>query len=108
MRYRVVFALLSFSFWMPGQDLGVSINWIGQSCFVIRSDGQTVITDPPAASIGYRLPALAGDAVTITHDHGDHNNAAAVSGKFVLVDGRPVTARKEMTVGSIPFVLIPG
>jgi uncharacterized protein (TIGR03437 family) len=76
---------------------------------VVRTDGgPTVVTDPPVASIGYTLPVLNADAVTITHNHTDHNNAAGVGGKFTLVDGRPVTARQEMTAGGLPFVLIPG
>jgi uncharacterized protein (TIGR03437 family) len=85
----------------------VTITWIGQACFVVRSAEASVVTDPPAASIGYRLPPLAADAVTITHNHADHNNTAAVSGA-VLVDGRPTTTRQEVTVKGMPFVLIPG
>src|SRR5947208_15326617 len=106
MRWSCVLVSFVLSTWMYGQDTGVSINWIGQSCFVIHSaDGLTVVTDPPAASIGYRLPALTADAVTVTHDHPDHNNTAAVSGKVTLIAGRPVTARHQLTASGTPFVL---
>src|SRR5436305_11567754 len=91
------------------QDLNVSIAWVGQSCFVIRAEGgPTVVTDPPAPSIGYPLPPLTADAVFITHNHTDHNNSAGVGGKFTLVDGRPVTARQEITAAGLKFILIPG
>ena len=42
----------------------LSITWIGQSCFVLRTaGGPTVITDPPAPSVGYTLGNLTADAV---------------------------------------------
>jgi uncharacterized protein (TIGR03437 family) len=91
------------------QDPNLSITWVGQACFIVKADGgATVIADPPAASLGYAIPAVAADAVTISHNHTDHNNSAGVTGKFTLIDGRPVTARQEMTVAGVPFVLIPG
>ncbi|MEK7403660.1 MAG: MBL fold metallo-hydrolase [Acidobacteriota bacterium] len=86
------------------------ITWIGQSCYVVQSaEGKpVVITDPPAASVGYALPAQPADAVTISHNHSDHNNSAGVRGDFTLVDGRPVTERQEMTAAGMRFVLVPG
>ncbi|NUM25855.1 MAG: MBL fold metallo-hydrolase [Candidatus Buchananbacteria bacterium] len=56
------------------------INWHGQSCFKLVGDKTTVITDPFDNSIGLRAPRLAGDIVTISHDHGDHNNVEGVKG----------------------------
>ena len=91
------------------QDRDVAITWIGQSCFLIKTDGgPAVLTDPPVASVGYALPAAAVDAVTITHNHTDHNNSAGARGTFALVDGRPVTARQTVTAAGMSFVLIPG
>jgi uncharacterized protein (TIGR03437 family) len=91
------------------QSPNLSLTWVGQSCFVLRTDGgPTVVTDPPVASLGYTLPTLNADAVTITHNHTDHNNSAGVGGKFTLVDGRPITARQEMTAAGLAFVMIPG
>uniref|UniRef100_Q01QX4 Zn-dependent hydrolase of the beta-lactamase fold-like protein n=1 Tax=Solibacter usitatus (strain Ellin6076) TaxID=234267 RepID=Q01QX4_SOLUE len=91
------------------QDPNVSITWIGQSCFNVAIPGvTTVVTDPPVASVGYTLPPLNADVVTITHNHTDHNNSAGIGGKFTLVDGRPVTARQEVTAAGLKFVMIPG
>src|SRR4051794_36872541 len=92
-------AILSclFSAVLAAQSTNLTISWVGQSCFILRGDnGPTVVADPPAASIGYTLPAITGDVVTITHNHPDHNNSAGVGGKFTLVDGRPTTARQEL------------
>jgi uncharacterized protein (TIGR03437 family) len=91
------------------QDNDLSITWVGQSCFILKAGaGATVVVDPPVASLGYTIPAVAADVVTISHNHTDHNNSAGVSGKFTLIDGRPVTARQEMTAAGITFTMIPG
>src|ERR1051325_5538980 len=110
MRLRDILLWATLCAVAPAQDRGLTIQWIGQACFIIRSvdGGQTVVTDPPAASVGFRLPTMTADAVSVTHNHGDHNNTAAVSGNYALVDGRPVTARQELTAGGLSFVLIPG
>jgi len=109
MLVRAVVGLCVFSFALSAQAPSFSITWVGQACFVLRSEGgPTVVTDPPAPSIGYTLPALSADAVRISHNHGDHNNSAGVGGKFTLVDGRPTTARQEVAAAGLQFVLIPG
>lgn len=56
------------------------ITWFGQSCFKIQGDQSTLVTDPYDQSIGLRLPRLAADVVTSSHDHRDHNNVQAVKG----------------------------
>ena len=87
----------------------VRIAWIGQACFYVQTDGgPTVALDPPAANLGYPLPATPADAVTVSHNHGDHNFVAGVGGTPTLVDGRPTTQHTEMTAAGLPFVLIPG
>ena len=109
MRIHAVLAFLALPFCAAAQNPNLSITWIGQSCFAIRTEGgPLVVTDPPVASVGYTLPALAADAVTITHNHTDHNNSAGVGGNFALIDGRPVTARQQAAGGGLAFVMIPG
>lgn len=107
MLYRLLAALLFCAVCGAAQ---IRITWIGQSCFVIQTpDGsKTVITDPPVASVGYTLPTTPAEVVTISHNHTDHNNSAGVKGSFTLVDGRPTTARQEVTASGLPFILIPG
>jgi uncharacterized protein (TIGR03437 family) len=109
MPLRATICSIAFSAILMAQSPNLSITWVGQSCFVLRTDGgPTVVTDPPVASLGYTLPTLNADVVTITHNHTDHNNSAGVSGKFALVDGRPITARQETTAGGLTFIMIPG
>src|ERR1041384_3968862 len=109
MQIRAVMILLGTIVSAAAQTSDLAITWIGQSCFVLRaSDGPTVLTDPPSPSVGYRLPPLPADVVTVTHNHTDHNNVAAASGGALIVDGRPATQRQQMSAAGMPFVLIPG
>ena len=58
------------------------INWYGQSCFRLqsKSNGEdcALITDPYSPNYGLKLPRLAADIVTISHDHKDHANIDAI------------------------------
>ena len=58
----------------------MEIIWYGHSCFRLRAKEGTVVTDPFSKEIGYNLPRLTADIVTISHDHPGHNNAAAIKG----------------------------
>lgn len=58
----------------------MDIEWFGQSCFRIKEGAVTVITDPYDKSIGYTVPKLRADFVTISHDAPGHANGAAVKG----------------------------
>jgi L-ascorbate metabolism protein UlaG (beta-lactamase superfamily) len=58
----------------------VEIDWFGQSCFRLREGNITVVTDPYDKSIGYTLPRLRADLVTVSHDAPGHACVAAVKG----------------------------
>ena len=58
----------------------MDIDWYGQSCFRLREGGVTVVTDPYDKSIGYTLPRLRADIVTISHDAPGHAFAAGGQG----------------------------
>lgn len=66
------------------------LTYHGHSCFKLKGRLGTVVTDPFHSSVGFPLPSLSADIVTVSHDHSDHNNIAAVSG----------TSRREK-----PFVI---
>jgi L-ascorbate metabolism protein UlaG (beta-lactamase superfamily) len=59
----------------------MTITWLGQSCFKIQSGDVTLVTDPYSAEVGFKLPRLTADIVTVSHDHFDHNNIDGVSGE---------------------------
>jgi len=58
----------------------MTITWLGQSCFKIQIGDVTLVTDPYNSEVGFKLPRLTADIVTVSHDHFDHNNIEGVSG----------------------------
>jgi L-ascorbate metabolism protein UlaG (beta-lactamase superfamily) len=71
------------------------LTWYGQSCFLLETAaGTRIVMDPIPKGIGYELPqGLKADAVTISHEHYDHNNVAFVTGKPRVIRG--LTADKK-------------
>jgi L-ascorbate metabolism protein UlaG (beta-lactamase superfamily) len=65
----------------------MEITWYGHSCFRLRERDATVVTDPFDKSLGYELPRIRADIVTVSHDHPNHNCAKAIKGEFKVIDG---------------------
>ena len=68
----------------------MKVKWLGHATFLITSDsGIKIITDPyvTGGNLSYGEIKESADIVTVSHEHGDHNNAAAVSGSPVVVRG---------------------
>jgi L-ascorbate metabolism protein UlaG (beta-lactamase superfamily) len=70
----------------------MQIIWHGQACFQIilnrNKDEKLVITiDPFSEEVGLKLHSVEADILLITHDHHDHNNKKAISGKPFLIEG---------------------
>ncbi len=65
----------------------MEITWYGQSCFRLRDRLATVITDPYDKGIGYTLPRVRADIVTVSHDHPDHNYVKGIKGQSKIIVG---------------------
>ncbi len=68
----------------------MKIKWLGHACFTITSDtGVKIITDPYVTTdrLTYGEIKESADIVTVSHNHGDHNNVAAVRGNPEVVRG---------------------
>ena len=64
----------------------MKIKYLGHSSFLLtESTGTSILTDP-YGSIGFRLPRVKADAVTVSHSHYDHNNVRGVDGLPVILD----------------------
>lgn len=64
----------------------MEIRSLGHSSFRIRGKKTSVVTDP-FEGVGFTMPKVKADIVTISHDHGDHNNASAVNDVKKIVNG---------------------
>ena len=61
----------------------MKIKWLGLASFLITSDSRTrIITDPyeTGGDLSYGEIRESADIVTVSHEHFDHNNVAAVQG----------------------------
>ena len=68
----------------------MKIKWLGHACFLITSEaGTSIITDPYATKedLTYGEITESADIVTVSHEHADHNNVAAVQGKPEVIRG---------------------
>ena len=66
----------------------MKIKYLAHSAFLVTSDkGTSILTDPYETSGGLKHGAITemADIVTVSHEHGDHNNVAAVGGKPKIV-----------------------
>ena len=81
----------------------MKLKWLGHSCFLMTANnGLKVLTDPFENSIGYAMPTMEVDIVTTSHDHGDHNNIAAIKGNFTHVKAVGQTAVNGVEIVGIP------
>ncbi len=65
----------------------MDINWLGHSCFRIRGNQTTVITDPYSPGLGYSLGEPNARIVTVSHQHPGHSYVQGISGEPRLVTG---------------------
>lgn len=65
---------------------GITIEYFGQSSFGISdSEGMKIVTDPYDPMLGYKFPSISTQLLTVSHDHFDHNNVAALQGYEQLI-----------------------
>jgi L-ascorbate metabolism protein UlaG (beta-lactamase superfamily) len=78
-----------------GSPVVGKLSWLGQSCFVLETAaGTRIVMDPIPKGLGYNLPVgLKADAVTISHEHADHNNVGLLVNKPRILRG--LTADKK-------------
>jgi len=65
----------------------INVIWLGHACFMLKSKTKKLIFDPFK---GIRLPEpkAKADVILCSHNHSDHNNAAAVShGRSTILEG---------------------
>jgi L-ascorbate metabolism protein UlaG (beta-lactamase superfamily) len=81
----------------------MKIKWLGHAAFLITSgSGTKIITDPYKTDDALKYGDIeeSADIVTVSHDHTDHNNVAAVRGNPQEVRG--TTEAKGIKIKGIP------
>lgn len=58
----------------------MEITYLGHSCFRIKGKKNIIVTDPYEDYVGFEMPRVSADIVTVSHHHQDHNNISAVKG----------------------------
>lgn len=77
------------------------IFWLGQASFVIQTPETTILTDPFNAQLGYEVKKVEGvDIVTVSHEHGDHNNVAMAAGQPTVLRGLESAGGRETKFNS--------
>jgi len=83
----------------------MKVKWLGQATFLITSDaGTKIITDPyaPNERLTYDEIKESADIVTVSHDHFDHNNVAAVQGNPEVIKEVTPIETKGIKFNGIP------
>lgn len=63
----------------------MKIQYLGHSCFLF-TDGQKRFLTDPFTRIGYEMPRVSADFVTVSHGHFDHNYLGGVSSFQKVID----------------------
>lgn len=66
----------------------MKIKWLGHACFLITTTGGIrIVTDPFNEEVGYPLPHVEADIITVSHQHFDHSAVSVVGGRPQVVEG---------------------
>ena len=65
----------------------MDITWLGHSCFRIKGNRTTVITDPCPPSLGYSLGKQTAHIVCVSHQHPGHSYVQGIGGEPRLISG---------------------
>ena len=65
----------------------MKIEYLGHSCFKLtESTGTSIVCDPYSSEVGYAMPKVEADAVTVSHHHFDHNAVKNIGGNPRIFD----------------------
>lgn len=75
----------------------MKVKYLGHSSFLITSNNTKIVTDPykPGGPLAYNEINESADIVTVSHEHGDHNNAAVIKGNPEVVRGGAKTTKAK-------------
>lgn len=77
----------------------MEITWFGHSCFRIKGNKTTIITDPYSKEVGEMPPKLTADIMTVSHKDSGLDNIKAISGNV-----HPITGPGEYEIGGVLII----
>ncbi|MFQ5946250.1 MAG: MBL fold metallo-hydrolase [Anaerolineae bacterium] len=93
--------------WAEGS---ITLEWYGHAFVRLTSPSGVRVAMDPFGRIGYPMPTSEAEIVTVSHEHGDHNNAALIRGNPVILRGltgrgdwKPIThTQADVNITSVP------
>lgn len=79
----------------------MDITYLGHSAFKLRGKIATVVTDPYSSTVGFDLPKVSADIVTISHQHDDHNAFEKIGGTSRRPEPYVIQAPGEYEVSGV-------
>ncbi len=77
------------------------IKYFGHSCFTLDFGAGAKIATDPFGDVGFPIPHIEADAVTVSHGHYDHCNVSAVTG------AKAFDRAGEYEIGGVKIVTLP-
>ena len=85
----------------------MTLTYHGHSCFKLKGKRGTVVTDPYEPYVGFPLPSLSADIVTVSHQHPDHNASSKVTGTARRSKPFVIDSAGEYEIGGISVFGVP-
>jgi L-ascorbate metabolism protein UlaG (beta-lactamase superfamily) len=76
----------------------MEIVYLGHASFLLRYKSVRVVCDPFGKEVGFSLMKVKADIVTVSHEHGDHNQLSGVEGEPIVVRGPGEYEIKEVSI----------
>lgn len=92
------------------QERPVTIRYFGWSFFLVTTADGLRIAMYPFGNIGYTMPTVEADVVTVSHEPGDHNNVGLIRGTPRVFRGLGAGAadwNRIYALGAIDILMIP-
>lgn len=80
----------------------MKIQWIAHACYRIEFENGKVMVTDPFDKIGYEMPEISADIVSLSHGHYDHNAKHKVGGSFIVCDEAKCYEAHDIRVTGIP------
>jgi L-ascorbate metabolism protein UlaG (beta-lactamase superfamily) len=79
----------------------MEITYLGHSSFKLKGKTATLVTDPYEKSVGFLMPKVSADIITVSHDHADHNAVHRVAGTTRRPEPYVINAPGEYEISQV-------